>query len=69
VSDGIDVETLAQKLDAFAQTLTPRERGVLRAALASAMGPWERAAARPAAEVLEPEEAALLAELLDDGRG
>jgi hypothetical protein len=67
VTSAIDAETaeaFTRKLELFEQGLSPRDQTILRAVLESAMGPWERAAARPVSEILEPEEAELLAELL-----
>ncbi|MFG3266193.1 hypothetical protein [Streptomyces bobili] len=47
-------------LQRFASGLSPSEHAILLAVLNTAMGPWQRMAARPADELLEPAEAQLL---------
>ncbi|MEU4848277.1 hypothetical protein [Streptomyces gilvosporeus] len=48
----------------FATGLSDSERHILAAALDSAKGPWQRMAARPAEELLDPAEARLLDRLV-----
>jgi hypothetical protein len=62
-----DAESLARRLDAFASTLSPRERALLTAAMEHAMDPLDRMKARPPGEVLSEEELRLFAEVLADG--
>lgn len=56
-------EAFTRKLELFEQHLSLRDRAILLSLLQAAMDPWARAAARPISDVLDPEEAALLAEL------
>jgi len=58
---------LARHLDAFAATLSPRERAVLGAAVESAMDPLDRMKARDPEDVLSDDELRLFGELLAIG--
>ncbi|MGW4759538.1 hypothetical protein [Streptomyces chartreusis] len=65
---GLDHPTggdFATALSGFASGLSPAEHAILVAALNAAMGPWERMAARPAEELLDPRDARLVERLAE----
>ena len=61
-----DIAAFAARLDAYAATLSARERDALMIILARAMDPVERMRWRHAATLLDPSEEAALRALLDE---
>ncbi|MEV4432872.1 hypothetical protein [Streptomyces sp. NPDC049555] len=55
-------------LSGFASGLSPTDHAILVAALNAATGPWERMAARPAGELLAPQDARLVERLAERAR-
>ncbi|MGE7437785.1 MULTISPECIES: hypothetical protein [Kitasatospora] len=63
--DATAADSFVVALDRFAAELSCSEHDILVAVLNAAMGPWERMAARPAEELLDPSDAQLVERLVE----
>ncbi|MFB7666492.1 hypothetical protein ACFC1R_21490 [Kitasatospora sp. NPDC056138] len=66
--DDSTTDSFAAALDRFATGLSGPDHAILVAVLNAAMGPWERMAARPAQELLDPADAQLVERLVERAR-
>jgi hypothetical protein len=63
--DATTADAFAAALDRFASGLSRSDQAILATVLDAATGPWERMAARPAEELLDPADAQLVERLVE----
>jgi hypothetical protein len=63
--DAATTDAFAAALDRFDAGLSSSDHAILVAVLNAAMGPWERMAARPAEDLLDPADAQLVERLVE----